>query len=91
MSKYGIIRDDQPEFNPNSWIGAINGPSKGRIYGFCPRQLASRVLGAPNSPRSSILAHDDREVNNLKLELAIARNTIEEDDERINDLTIHLE
>ncbi|KAL2491537.1 Uncharacterized protein Adt_27165 [Abeliophyllum distichum] len=67
--KYGTDRDDQPEFDPDSWINAINGPSKGRIYGFGPRQPVSHVLGTPASPRRSILAHDimsNEDVNKLK-------------------------
>ncbi|CAA2997867.1 Hypothetical predicted protein [Olea europaea subsp. europaea] len=89
-SKYGTIRDYQPEFDPNSWMDAVNGPSKGRIYGIGPREPASHILGTPTSPRHSILAHDE-EVNNLKLELASAQNTIEENNERIDDLTLRLE
>ncbi|CAA3015431.1 Hypothetical predicted protein, partial [Olea europaea subsp. europaea] len=89
-SKYGTIRDDQPEFDPNSWIDAVNGLSKGCIYGFGPREPASHILGTPTLPRHSILARDE-EVNNLKLELASARNKIEENNERIDDLTPRLE
>ncbi|CAA3005509.1 Hypothetical predicted protein [Olea europaea subsp. europaea] len=89
-SKYGTVREDQPEFDPDSWMDSINGPSKGRVYGFGPRQPASHVLGMPTSPRRSILARDE-EVDNLKLELASARNTIEENNERIDDLTQRLE
>ncbi|KAL2513001.1 Uncharacterized protein Adt_18601 [Abeliophyllum distichum] len=47
--KYVIDRDDQLEFDLDSWIDAINGPSKGRIYGFDPRQSVSHVLGTPTS------------------------------------------
>ncbi|CAA3026566.1 probable lactoylglutathione lyase, chloroplastic [Olea europaea subsp. europaea] len=43
-SKYGTVRDIQLEFDPDSWIDAVNGPSKGRVYGFCSRQPASLVL-----------------------------------------------
>ncbi|KAL2471342.1 Uncharacterized protein Adt_39478 [Abeliophyllum distichum] len=32
--KYGTDRDDEPEFDLDSWINAVNGPPKGRIYGF---------------------------------------------------------
>ncbi|KAL2457251.1 Uncharacterized protein Adt_46427 [Abeliophyllum distichum] len=92
--KYGTDKDDQPEFDPDSWINAVNGPSKGRIYGFGPRQPVSHVLGTPASPRRSILAHDimsNEDVNKLKSELASARNTIEENNERIANLTVRLE
>ncbi|KAL2475074.1 Uncharacterized protein Adt_35810 [Abeliophyllum distichum] len=92
--KYGTDRDNQPEFDPDSWINAVNGPSKGRIYGFGPRQPVSHVLGTPASPRRSILAHDimsNEDVNKLKSELASARNTIEENNERIANLTVRLE
>ncbi|CAA2992421.1 Hypothetical predicted protein [Olea europaea subsp. europaea] len=89
-SKYDTVRDNQPEFNPDSWIDAVNDPSKGHVYGFCPRQPASLVLCTLTSPRRSILAHDE-EVNNLKSELAITRNTIDENNERIDDLTVCLE
>ncbi|KAL2533160.1 Uncharacterized protein Adt_06511 [Abeliophyllum distichum] len=34
--KYSTDRDNQPEFDPDAWINAVNGPSKGRIYGFGP-------------------------------------------------------
>ncbi|KAL2466497.1 putative transposase-like protein [Abeliophyllum distichum] len=92
--KYGIDGDDQPEFDPDSWINAVNGPSKGRIYGFGPRQHVAHVLGTPASPRCSILAHDimsNGDVNKLKSELSSARNTIEENNERIDNLTVRLE
>ncbi|KAL2471659.1 Uncharacterized protein Adt_39795 [Abeliophyllum distichum] len=92
--KYGTIRDDQSKFDPNSWINAVNRPSKGRIYGFGPQQHISHVLGTPTSPRRSILAHDfmsNEDVNNLKSELAGARNTIEENNKIIDNLVIHLE
>ncbi|CAA3001670.1 Low affinity sulfate transporter 3 [Olea europaea subsp. europaea] len=89
-SKYGTVRNNQPEFDLDSWIDAVNGPSKGHVYGFCPGQLASLVLGIPTSPRHSILARDE-EMNNLKSELAIAQNTIDENSKRIDDLTVRLE
>ncbi|XP_022876796.1 uncharacterized protein LOC111395001 [Olea europaea var. sylvestris] len=89
-SKYGTVRNNQPEFDLDSWIDAVNGPSKGRVYWFCPRQLVSPVLGIPTSPRHSILAHDEK-MNNLKSELAIAQNTIDENSKRIDDLTVRLE
>ncbi|KAL2506263.1 Chloroplast envelope protein 1 [Abeliophyllum distichum] len=86
--------DDQPEFDPDSWINVVNGPSKGRIYGFGPRQHVSHVLGIPTSPRRSILVHDfmsNEDVNKLKSKLASARNMIEENNERIDNLTVRLE
>ncbi|KAL2467182.1 Uncharacterized protein Adt_43033 [Abeliophyllum distichum] len=93
--KYGTDRDNQPEFDPDSWINAVNGPSKGgRIYGFGPRQPVSHVLGTPASTRRSILAHDimsNEDVNKLKSEFASTRNTIEENNERIANLTVRLE
>ncbi|KAL2471995.1 Uncharacterized protein Adt_40131 [Abeliophyllum distichum] len=91
---YGTDRDAQPEFDPDSWFNAVNGPSKGRIYGFGPRQPVSHVLSTPTSPRRSILAHDimnNEDVNKLKSELASARNMIEENNERIDNLTVRLE
>ncbi|KAL2492572.1 Protein NLRC3 [Abeliophyllum distichum] len=94
--KYAIhtSKDDQPEFDPDSWINVVNGPSKGRIYGFGPRQHVSHVLGIPTSPRRSILVHDfmsNEDVNKLKSKLASARNMIEENNERIDNLTVRLE
>ncbi|KAL2492959.1 Uncharacterized protein Adt_28587 [Abeliophyllum distichum] len=83
--KYGIDRDDQPEFNPDSWINAVNGLSKDRIYRFGPRQPVSHVLDTPTSPRRSILAHDimsNEDVNKLKSELASALNTIEKNNDK---------
>ncbi|CAA3016997.1 Hypothetical predicted protein, partial [Olea europaea subsp. europaea] len=89
-SKYGTIRDDQPEFDLDSWMDAVSGPSKGHVYGFGPQEPASYILGMPTSPRHSILTRDE-EVNNLKVELASAQNTIEKNNERIDDLTLRLE
>ncbi|KAL2542109.1 Transpos assoc domain-containing protein [Abeliophyllum distichum] len=43
--KYGTDSDDQPEFDSNSWINAVNGHSNGRIYGFGPRQTCFTCFG----------------------------------------------
>ncbi|KAL2471959.1 Uncharacterized protein Adt_40095 [Abeliophyllum distichum] len=56
--KYDTISDNQPKFDPNSWINVVNRPSKVCINGFGPRQLVSHVLGTSTSLKSSILAHD---------------------------------
>ncbi|CAA2961456.1 Hypothetical predicted protein, partial [Olea europaea subsp. europaea] len=58
-SKYDIVGEDQPKFDPDSWMDAVNGPSKGHVYGFGPRQSTSHVLGTPTSPRRLILAGDE--------------------------------
>ncbi|KAL2465492.1 Uncharacterized protein Adt_41343 [Abeliophyllum distichum] len=64
------------------------------IYGFGPRRPVSHVLGTPTSPKRLILAYDfmsNEDVNNLKSKLASAGNSIEENNERIDNLTVRLE
>ncbi|CAA3018429.1 Hypothetical predicted protein, partial [Olea europaea subsp. europaea] len=71
-------------------MDAVNNSPKGHVYGLGPRQPVLHVLSTPTSPRHSIFAHNE-DMNYLKSELASARNTIEENNERIDDLTLHFE
>ncbi|CAA3032638.1 Hypothetical predicted protein [Olea europaea subsp. europaea] len=42
-SKYGIVSYDQPDFDPSSWMNAINDPSECRVHGY-PLHLVIQYL-----------------------------------------------